>query len=304
MPPALPIVDSHVHLLDPGSLTYAWLSGIPDLDRPHLPQHLFEASSPLDVERIVVVQAEVERSQYRAEVAWVSRLARTSPRIAGLVSWAPLERGTAVAVELEELAANPLVKGVRRIIENERDPGFCLGRDFVDGVRLLAGFDLGFDLCIRHHQLGAATGLVRACPRVRFVLDHVGKPDVRGGVLDPWREDLRALARLPNVWCKLSGLATEADRDRWRFEDLEPFIDHAIACFGFARCMYGSDWPVARQATSYLRWVDTLDRVVRGCSADEARLLFRDTAVSFYRLGGTGPTGNAPASPAGSPRLS
>ena len=126
--------------------------------------------------------------------------------------------------------------------------------------------------------------LVEQCPDVLFILDHIGKPDIKNQIFDPWRDELKRLSEFPNVWCKMSGLVTEADHQHWTREDLKPYIDHVLDCFGFSRVLYGGDWPVAYQATTYPRWVETLEWAVRGCSEDELRKLFYDNAIEFYRL--------------------
>ena len=283
----IPIVDSHLHVWDTQRLSYPWLTDMPGLNTPHLPEHFHEARGPVRVEKVVFVQAECDFTQYREEVDWVTCLAQRDGRIAGIVSWAALEQGHAVRAALELLAANPLVKGVRRIIQVEPDPEFCLQPEFISGVRMLPEFDMNFDVCIAHHQLPNTIRFVRQCPDVRFVLDHIGKPDIKRRQLDPWRSDLKSLAAMENVWCKISGLATEADHKRWTNEDLKPYIDHVLECFGFDRVMFGGDWPVALLATDYPRWVETLQWAVEGCSDHERRKLFHDNAIVFYRLGDT-----------------
>jgi L-fuconolactonase len=125
---------------------------------------------------------------------------------------------------------------------------------------------------------------VRQCPNVMFVLDHIAKPDIKAGNLDPWRAQLRDLAMLPNTWCKISGLVTEADHQKWKPADLQPYIDHVIACFGFDRVMFGGDWPVSTQATDYPRWVNTLDAALKDASADELKKLYVTNAEKFYRV--------------------
>jgi L-fuconolactonase len=176
------------------------------------------------------------------------------------------------------------VKGIRRIIQFEPDPEFCLRADFVRGVKLLPRHGLTFDICINHTQLANTLKLVRQCPEVRFIMDHIAKPDIKSGLLDPWRAEMRALASLPNVWCKLSGLATEADHDNWTDTDLRPYIDHVIECFGFDRVIFGGDWPVSTLATDYPRWVATVDDAVKGASLDELQRLFVRNAEAFYRV--------------------
>ncbi|HUR59902.1 MAG TPA: amidohydrolase family protein, partial [Opitutaceae bacterium] len=125
---------------------------------------------------------------------------------------------------------------------------------------------------------------VRQCPDVSFVLDHIGKPDIKGHVLDPWRAELGELAQLSNVWCKVSGLVTEADHEKWSAGDLRPYIDHVVECFGFDRIMYGGDWPVSTQAADYPRWVATLDEALRGCTREELKKFYVSNAERFYRV--------------------
>jgi L-fuconolactonase len=189
-----------------------------------------------------------------------------------------------VSDALGKLAAVPLVRGVRRLLQEEKDDAFCLRPDFLRGVRRLARHGFTFDLCIFHRQLAHVIQLVRQCPDVKFVLDHLGKPGVKAGVLDPWRAELRELATLPNVWCKISGLATEADHAAWTPADLQPYVEHAIACFGFDRVMFGGDWPVSTLACDYPRWVAMLDDLLRGCSRDELHRLYVRNAEALYRI--------------------
>jgi L-fuconolactonase len=279
-----PIVDTHVHVWDPFLFRYPWLESIPSLNWAYLVDDFREACEPVVVEKAVFVQAEVEPSQYRDEVAWVTDAAAQEGLIEGIVAWAPLEKGAAVDPELAWLAENPLVKGVRRIIQFEDDIEFCLKPDFVRGVQLLPRHGFSFDICINHLQMANTLKLVEQCPDVTFVLDHIGKPDIKGRLVEPWKRELKALSEFPNVSCKISGLVTEADMMQWTRRDLKPYIDHVIDCFGFDRTMYGGDWPVAYQATEYPEWVATLDWAVTGCSRDELLKLFRENAIAFYRL--------------------
>ena len=200
------------------------------------------------------------------------------------MAWAPLELGDGARSSLEKMAANPRIKGVRRIIQFEPDQNFCLRPAFVHGVQLLSEYHFSFDICINHNQLANTIRLVQQCPDTSFVLDHIGKPDIKNGLLDPWREQIAELARIPNVVCKISGLATEADNDHWTKAQLRPYINHVIDCFGFERVMFGGDWPVATEATDCPRWVETLLWAVAGCSEIELTHLFRDTASRFYHL--------------------
>jgi L-fuconolactonase len=283
--PDIPIVDTHLHLWDPARLSYPWLADVPTIAGPHLIDDYRRACEPVNVAKMVFVQCECDRAQYMDELAWVSDIAKQDPRIEGIVPWAPLEKGDAAREDLDRITANKLVKGIRRIIQHEPDGNrFARQPEFIRGVQLLADYNLSFDLCIGHIHMQATIELVRQCPDTRFILDHIGKPDIRGATLDPWRKHMRELAALPNVWCKMSGVATEADFDHWTPDDLAPYIDHALSCFGFDRTMFGGDWPVATLATDYPRWVRTLDSAIAGVSDDQRRKLYFDNAVAFYRL--------------------
>ena len=151
---------------------------------------------------------------------------------------------TRVHEELVALAQFPLVKGVRRNLQSETDANFCLRPDFIAGVHALAEFDFSFDLCVAHYQLPAVTELVRCCPEVCFILDHCGKPAIREQIFEPWAGQMILLAALPNVACKISGLLTEANLANWKASEVQPYVRHAIHCFGFNRVLFGGDWPV------------------------------------------------------------
>ncbi len=282
--PPFPIVDTHVHFWDPKHLDYAWVKRSELLNRAYLPADYTEATRPVQVDKIVFVQAACRKDQAMDEAAWVTELAKGDPRIQGIVADAPLELGDAVLPTLEKLAQDPLVKGIRRMVQGEKDPEFCLNPGFVEGTRLLERVDLSFDMGVTRTQLPAIAELARRCPNVRFMLCHIGVPDIRNRQLDPWRDHLRALAELPNVCCKLSGVATAANLESWKPEDLKPAIDHVLECFGFDRTAFGSDWPVMLRATTFPRWVEAVAWAIQGCSAKESDQLFRQTAIDFYRL--------------------
>lgn len=279
-----PIIDTHLHVWDPQLLRYPWLDDIPILNKPYLLEDYDRACGPVAVEKMVFLQAEVDIDQYQAEADWVDSLAERDRRLQGIVPWAPLELGAAAGPALQALSANPRIKGIRRIIQFEPDIDFCLRPDFLSGVRLLPQFKLSFDICIAHYQMSNTIKMVAQCPDVVFILDHIGKPDIKNNLLDPWRAEIKTLSEFPNVWCKISGLVTEADHQQWTKEQLKPYIAHVIACFGFDRVMYGGDWPVAYQATAYPLWVETLQWAVAGCTDAELKKLFHDNAAAFYRL--------------------
>jgi L-fuconolactonase len=280
------IADAHVHLWDTDRRSYAWLREFPAINRTFLTEDYDGAHGASRVDRIVFVECAgaSDGASMRDEVNWVLGISESEPRLAGIVAFAPLERGADVRSDLQWLSRRPLVKGVRRLIQHEPDPEFCLRPDFVEGIRMLAEFDLSFDLCIFHHQLPAVVRLVEQCPDVSFILDHLGKPAVRDGILDPWREHLRELAALPNVACKISGVVTEADHNRWTETEIRPYIETALEAFGPDRVMFGGDWPVVNLASTWEAWIDIVRRLAADMGVPQDRL-FVTNAERVYRLG-------------------
>ena len=283
--PDFPIIDAHLHVYDPRRFSYPWMKAVPKLDRPHLPDDFHALTGGVAVERAVFVEVDVAPESRLAEAEFVSELAGADPLIAGMVVSVALDEGETTQENLDRAAALPLARGVRHLIERHTgEPGWALREEFVEGVRSLARRDLSFDLCLHHPQMPDAIELVRRCPEVRFVLDHLGKPGIRAGLTEPWRAHIAELARLPNVWCKISGVVTEADHAHWREDEVAPYLAHAIERFGFDRVMFGGDWPVSELATSYSRWVALVDAVAADATPAEKRRLFRDNAIRFYRL--------------------
>jgi len=278
-----PIIDAHVHLWDPARLRYPWLAAVPDLAHRHTLDGFAAATGGLPITRRVFVQCECDPAQAREEVTWVAAMAG----IDAIVAYAPLERGEPSASELQWLAGQPKVRGVRRVLQGERAADFCLQPGFVAGVRALARHGFTFDLCIRHDQLGAAAELVRRCPEVTFVLDHLGKPAIKDRIFDPWRAQLAQLAEHPNVVAKLSGLTTEADAVAWTPADLRPYVEHALACFGWERLLFGGDWPVVELAGGYPRWAAALATLIEPATQTQHRALLHDNAARVYRLAPT-----------------
>lgn len=282
--PLEPVIDTHLHLWDPRHIHYPWLADNALLNRAYLLDDYRAATQSIPIESMVFVQCEADFSQFDAEAAWVASLARAEPRIKGLVAWAPLEKGGAVRADLDKLSRHGILRGIRRIIQFEADLDFCLRADFIEGVRALREFDLSFDICIDRRHMANLLKFVQRVPDVPMVLDHIGKPDIKNGVMHPWAEQMRELAQFPHVSCKISGVATEADHRNWSEDDLKRYIDVAIDAFGFERIMFGGDWPVALQAIQYSRWVAILDALLAGATAEDRRKFWRGNAARFYRI--------------------
>lgn len=274
-------IDTHVHFWDRGHLPYPWLDEVPAIAGPHRPAEFRSETAANPPGKIVFVEC---GAPWLDEVKWVEQLAATEPRIAGIVAKSMVNEGATTLANLAELRKHPLVRGVRHLVQHEPDADFAARPEFIAGVRAVGAAGLSFDLCCFHHQLPAIVRLVRACPDTRFILDHFGKPGIRAGQLDPWRRHFAELAALPNVDCKLSGLITEADHAAWQPADLKPYVDHALAVFGPGRLLFGGDWPVAKLAGTYPRWLDTARELVSHLPSADQDAIFRVNALRAYRL--------------------
>jgi L-fuconolactonase len=276
--------DAHVHFWDLRALTYPWLAELPPISGVHTPAELRTEAAGHLPDRIVFVQCGGNEEHWQDEVTWVEALAAAEPRIAGIVAYIPVNAGIATTQAIADLKNRPLVRGVRHLVQGQADPHFCLQPEFVAGVQQLGEAGLSFDLCCLHPQLPAVTELVRRCPGTSFILDHAGKPGIRARLLDPWRSDIAALAALPNVVCKFSGLVTEADPAAWKLDDLQPYATHLLATFGPSRLLFGSDWPVVKLAGDYLRWLGTARALLSHLSSADRDAIFRANTLRIYRL--------------------
>ncbi len=283
------IVDAHHHLWDTRRFRYPLFDRIPALNRPFPIDDFDQIASAVGVDTSVCVEAASAGIDGMAELAWLRQQADRSNRVKAIVAWAPLEQPELPDYLARIIALNdPRIVGVRRSFEFEPDD-FPSRREVVAGVRRLADFGLSFDLVLFHRSLKAAIELVRQCPDVSFILDHLGKPPIRERQLQPWSTEIAALAALPNVVCKISGMTTEADHETWTVDDLAPYFHRAVECFGWDRLLFGSDWPVCNLARGYESWVEAVDQLLAGVpSADRAKFFVGNT-VSIYRLPTAGP---------------
>ncbi len=281
--PSFPIIDTHVHLWDTELHTRPWLEAVPELKTPFMLEQFDAARGDTEIAGIVYVETDVAPGERLSETEWIAEVAETDARIKGIVAAAPIAAGEAIRLHLDKLREFPLVKGVRKLIQGH-DEDYCLSPNFVEGVECLAEYGYTFDICIAHTQMRSAIDLVCQCPEITFVLDHLGKPDVRGGEIEPWEPQIQELARLDNCYCKISGLVTEADHKAWEKEDLRPYIEHVIQCFGMDRVLFGSDWPVETLAATYAEWIAALDDILCDVSEKDLQKLYCDNAKKVYRL--------------------
>ena len=273
-------IDSHMHFWDRALMLYTWLHEVPSIRDRHSPENLYAEAANCLPETIVFVEA---GAPWLEEVKWIEQLAAKEPRIRGIVAKIAINAGAQTSADIAELQKRPLVRGVRHHFEHDA-PDYCARPEFIAGVSELPAANLSFDICCKHPQLPAVIELVRQCPQTRFILDHAGKPGIRAGRLDPWRDHIRALATSPNIVCKLSGLVTEADHGHWTVDQLQPYVTHLLETFGPSRLLFGGDWPVAKLASSYVRWLDTARELVAHLSSAEQTAIFRDNAARVYRI--------------------
>ena len=275
-----PHIDAHHHLWTYKAEEFPWISEeMPALRRDFLPADLTTAAGSSGIEGTVVVQAR----QTLAETGWLLQLAEQEAMIRGVVGWVPLADAR-VEAKLEQLAQNRWLKGVRHILHDEPDDNYVLRADFNDGVSLLERWNLRYDILILERHLPQAIAFIDLHPRQRFILDHIAKPRIREKVMEPWKQNILELAHRENVYCKLSGMVTEADWTAWTPSDLAPYFDVVLEAFGPHRLMFGSDWPVLNLASSYERWHKTVAQWLGGLTVDEQARILGATAVEAYCL--------------------
>lgn len=274
------LLDAHQHFWRYDAAQYPWIPAGSPLHRDWLPADLAALQRPLGIGGSIAVQAR----QSLAESDWLLGLADADDRIKGVVGWVDL-RNPAVENDLVRLARHPKFVGVRHVAQDEPDDRFLVGSAFVEGIGRLRAFDLAYDLLIYPRQLPAAIELVQRFPEQPFVLDHLAKPCIKDGAFQPWRDQVRELAKSPNVMCKVSGIITEADHAAWRTTDLRPYLDVVFEEFTPARLMWGSDWPVCLFAGSYREVYELVDRYAAQLTNAERTAVFGQNCARFYLRG-------------------
>jgi L-fuconolactonase len=274
------MIDAHHHFWKYSPEQYGWIDSTMDvLKRDYLPVELEEELQAAGVTGTVAVQAR----QSLEETRWLLELAERHAFIKGVVGWFDLCSG-ALDTQLNQFTSCSKLVGVRHVIQDEPDERFMLRPDFRAGISCLEIYDLTYDLLLYPRHLKHALKLARLFPRQRFILDHLGKPPIRSGVLEPWKSDLGRLAECPNVWCKLSGMVTEADLQNWSYGDLLPYMETVLEAFGAGRIMVGSDWPVCTLAGSYQAVMKIVTGFTASLSGTDRTKIWIQNAMDCYQL--------------------
>lgn len=273
------ILDTHVHFWEYNPVRDAWIdASMGVLRRNFSPADLIGATQGLGVEGFIAVQADPSV----AETEFLLGLAAAHPEIKGVVGWLNL-CSPLLGEQLEMYTLNPALKGLRHIVQAE-PPDYMDRADFRRGIGALASYSLTYDILVYSPQLEEAARLVRDFPEQAFVLDHLGKPNIREGRFAEWREGFEKLAAAPNCHCKLSGLVTEAAWNGWTADQLRPYLETALECFGPGRLVYGSDWPVCQLAATYAQVLGLVVDFIQTLTAEEQRQILRENAIAFYGL--------------------
>ena len=274
-------LDSHQHFWSYDAAQYPWIPPGSPLHRDWLPEDLAPLLAASGLDGCIAVQAR----QTLEESRWLLALAERAPMIRGVVGWVDL-RSERVGDQLAELARHPQFRGVRHVVQEEPDADFMLGAEFQRGIAALHPFGLTYDILVFPKQLPASIELARRFPVQQFVMDHIAKPDIKAGTISPWREQMRELAKAPNVFCKVSGLVTEADLAHWNAADFTPYLDVVFEAFGEDRVMFGSDWPVCLLAGEYARVFGLVNEYAQQFTPAAREKLFGGNAARFYGLAG------------------
>ncbi len=274
------MIDSHQHFWQVGRFDYPWMSvDNKVLYRDYLPEQLEPILKANGVEKTILVQA----SNSIEESRWLLELSDLHPFIAGVVGWADLMSDD-VDRQLEELSVHPKFKGVRHLVESEPDDEWLLQPQVIKGLRRLSSYGLSYDLLVHTRHLKHIPSLADQCPDLSLVVDHLAKPPIATGGYESWSMALATIASNPKIYCKLSGLVTEANWESWQSIDLSPYIERVLELFGPGRIMFGSDHPVCLLASSYERVLKSFREILGSLNDEDKERIFGKNAQEFYRL--------------------
>jgi len=275
------LIDSHQHFWDRrrSDFDHSWQDDLPTLKRSFLPEDLGPILNKAGVRKSVFVQTQHNVEENR----WALELAEQHDFVAGVVGWVDLASLDCEA-ELLQFLHHPKFVGIRHLTQDEPDDDFLLRPDVMQGLHVLEKHEIPFDLLLGVRHLRHVPRLAREFPNLRMVIDHLAKPEIKHCRLQPWTNELKAASQCENIYCKLSGLITEAHWQQWTVGDLKPYVQVALDSFGPDRCMFGSDWPVCLLAGSYEQVIGALNEAIGPLSATERRKVFGETAANYYRL--------------------
>jgi len=273
-------IDAHQHFWKIGKYDYIWMSpdmGVlyddygPEGVTPELQRH--------HIDKSILVQT----ISSLEETKWFLELAEENLFIAGVVGWVDL-KNPAVGETLEEIRQDPKLVGIRHQVHDEPDVNWLLREDVKNGLRELGKRSVPYDLLIRPQHLQTSIDIAKAFPELPLVVDHIAKPTIAKQQWDDWAKGMKLLAECENVFCKLSGMITEADWNNWKPEDIKPYVEYLIEIFGTQRCMFGSDWPICLLAGTYSNVVEALEESTQNLSSSEHSDIWGSTVTRFYKL--------------------
>ena len=274
------VIDSHQHFWIYEAEKHAWLDNDMKVIRKNfLPEDLKLVYQNNGIDGCVAVQAD----QTLAETDFLLDLAEKNDFIKGVVGWVDL-RAANIDDTLKQYSKFPKLKGFRHVVQGEADHNFMLRPDFLNGIAALEKYNFTYDVLIFPHQLGAALELVRRFPNQKFVIDHIAKPYLKDGFYDGWAALMKAIGEHKNVYCKLSGMTTEADYNNWTPEQIEPYMQVVLDAFGAERILFGSDWPVCLVAGNYTKTKELVTNFIAKFSSEEQTAIMGGNAMQFYNL--------------------
>ena len=274
------IIDGHQHFWRYNPERHGWITDdMAAIRRDFLPKELEQIYRHNDIDGCVAVQAD----QTEGESEYLLAFSRMHEFIRGIVGWVDL-RAADVKERLDYYSGEKKMKGFRHIVQGESDPDFLSGQDFCRGIGYLSAYNFTYDILVYHQQLSQVELFVLRFPNQYFIIDHIAKPAIAKHEIKQWEAHMRAIASHQNVYCKLSGMVTEADVNNWTYDDIAPYIDVVLECFGPSRLVYGSDWPVCLVAASYEEQFGVVQKAIEKLSPTEKKQILGENAIRFYHL--------------------
>jgi len=272
-------IDSHQHFWEINKFNYSWMDQKSPLRKDFVPNDLEKLIKENQIDKTIIVQA-VPSTE---ETYWLLEMAENYDFIAGVVGWVDLT-DPKIEKTLNILQENQFFKGVRHLWETDEDPEWIINSGAIRGLKVIAERNLTFDFLARPNNLIYIPKIMNLVPNLRAVLDHIGKPEIAEKKIQPWLNDIRKISSIDNVFCKLSGMITEANLKNWRVKDLKPYVHHVLSLFGADRIMFGSDWPVCTLAGQYKDVKNSFDEILKDLDPTSTNKIFGENASKFYKI--------------------